>query len=176
MNDLKDRKINNIRISGADRFAQLATMGEVVFSVQDVATIWNVKNRQTLRMLLARYVKRGLLYRVWRGLYSVIEPKKIDPMFLGIKALHRYAYISCEIVLFDAGLINQRPVEITMVSDVSKRFSLLGHHYHVRRMRNSMLYDTLGIVLKNGVRVATPKRAKQDMNYFNPKKYYDADK
>ena len=176
MNKLEYKKANNIRVSGADRFVQLATMGEVVFSVQDVATIWNIKNRQTLRMLLARYVKRGLLYRVWRGLYSIIEPKKIDPMFLGIKALHTYSYISCETMLFDAGLINQRPAEITMVSNVSKRFSLLGHHYHVRKMRNSMLYDTFGIVLKNGIRIATPERAKQDINYFNPKKYYDADK
>ncbi len=175
MNELKQTKANNIRVSGADRFAQLATMGELIFSVQDVATIWHIKNPQTLRMLLTRYVKRGLLYRIWRGLYSVIPPKKINPMLLGIKALHRYAYISCETVLFDAGLINQRPTEITIVSNVSKRFSLLGYHYRSRKMNDEELYDTSGIALQNAIRVATPERAKRDMNYFNSKKYYDAD-
>ncbi len=174
-NELKDTRASNTRVSGADRFAQLATMGELIFSVQDVATIWHIKNPQTLRMLLSRYVKRRLLYRIWRGLYSVIEPKKINPMFLGIKALHRYAYISCETVLFNAGLINQRPTEITIISNVSKRFSLLGCHYRSRKMHDSILHDTSGIVLQNGIRMATPERAKRDMNYFNSKKYYDAD-
>ena len=173
-NELKDTRASNTRVSGADRFAQLATMGEVVFSVQDAATIWNVKNPQTLRMMLSRYVNRGLLYRVWRGLYSVIPPKKINPMFLGIKVLHRYAYVSCETALFDAGLINQRPTEITIISNVSRRFSLLGYHYRSRKMDDGALYSTSGITLQNGIRMATPERAKRDMNYFNSKKYYDA--
>lgn len=163
-----------MRVYGADRFAQLAVMGEIVFTIQDAATVWKIKNRQTLRMLLARYVKRGTLYRAWRGLYSIIDPKEVDPLLLGIKVLHRYSYISCETVLFNAGLINQRPTEITMISDVSKRFSLLGHHYRSRKMKNEILYNTFGITLKNGVQIATPDRARQDMSYFNSKKYYDA--
>ncbi len=167
------KKANKIRVSGADRFAELAVMGETIFTIQDVATIWKIKNRQTLRVLLARYVKRGLLNRIWRGLYSISSPKKIDPFILGIKALHRYAYISCETVLFNEGLINQRPTEITIVSDISKRFSLLGHQYRSRKINDKVLYDTTGIVCQNSVRIATLDRAKRDMDYFNPQKYYD---
>ena len=167
------KKSNKKRVSGINRFAELTAMSEKIFTTQDVATIWKIKNRQTLRILLARYVKRGVLHRVWRGLYSTVDPKGIDPLLLGIKILHRYAYISCETVLFNAGLINQRPTEITMVSNVSKRFSLLGNQYRSRKMNDGALYDTTGIILQDGVRMATPDRAKQDMNYFNPKKYYD---
>ncbi len=169
------KKTNKIRISGEKRFSQLATMGEVIFTVQDVATIWNITNRQTLRVLLARYVKRRILWRIWRGLYSIIDPKNINPLLIGIKILHGYGYVSCETVLFDAGLINQRPTEITIVSNVSKKFSLLGYNYRSRKMSDEMLYDTFGIVYKDGVYTATVGRAKKDMNYFNPKKYYDAD-
>lgn len=168
------KKVNKTRVSAANRFAELVTMKEKVFTAQDAATIWKIKNRQTLRMLLARYVKYGILYRVWRGLYSIVNPKEIDPLFLGVKILHRYAYVSCETVLFEAGLINQRPTEITLVSNVSKRFSLLGHQYRSRKMNEQALYDTAGIILRNSVRIATPDRAKRDMAYFNPKKYYDA--
>jgi predicted transcriptional regulator of viral defense system len=164
------------RVSGASRLAELTSMGEKIFTVQDVATIWKITNRQALRMLLARYVKRNVLHRVWRGLYSTVDPKEVDPLLLGIKALGRYAYISCETVLFSAGLINQRPTEITMVSNVSKRFSLLGQRYRSRKMNDGFLYDADGIITRNGIRMATPGRAKQDMNYFNPKKYYDAHK
>ena len=169
------KKVNKIRVSGADRFAQLAAMGEVAFTTQDAATIWNIKNRSTLRMLLARYVKRGLLYRIWRGLYSVVPPAKINPMLLGIKALHRYAYVSCETVLFNEGLINQRLTEITLVSNVSRRFLLLGNYYRSRKMRDEALYDASGISVQNGVRIASIERAKRDMDYYNSKKYYDAD-
>lgn len=169
-----DKKTQKTRISGANRIAELSTMGEKVFTVQDVATIWKIKNRQTLRILLSRYVKNAILYRVWRGLYSIIDPKEIDPLLLGVKILHRYAYVSCETVLFDAGLINQSPTEITMVSSASKRFSLFGRHYRSRKMSDEGLHDTTGIIMRNGVRIATPERAKRDMAYFNPKKYYDA--
>ena len=164
------------RVPGANRLAELVAMGEKIFPIQDAATIWKITNRQTLRMLLARYAKRGILHRIWRGLYATVNPKDINPLLLGIKALGRYAYISCETVLFVAGLINQRPTEITMVSNVSRRFSLLGQRYRSRKMHDGALYNTTGIVLQGGVRTATPGRAKQDMNYFNPKKYYDAHK
>ena len=151
-------------------------MGEKIFTIQDVATIWKIENRQTLRMLLMRYVKRGILYRVWRGVYSTVDSKKINPLLLGIKILHRYAYVSCETVLFDAGLVNQRPTEITIVSNISKRFSLLGYQYRSRKMDDKALYDTTGITFRDGICIATQSRAKRDMNYFNPKKYYDANK
>ena len=105
-----------------------------------------------------------------------MDEKEIDRLFLGIKILHRYAYVSCETVLFSAGLINQRPTEITLVSNVSKRFSLLGHQYRSRKMNDGELYDMTGITLRDGIRIATPDRAKRDMTYFNPKKYYDANK
>ena len=176
MNESKRKKVHKTRVSGTNRFAELTTMGEKIFAVQDVATIWKIKNRRTLRVLLARYVKRGILYRVWRGLYSIVNPKEVDSLLLGIKILHRYAYVSCETVLFNAGLINQRPTEITIVSNVSKRFSLLGHRYRSRKMNDGLLYDATGIILHNSIRIATPERAKRDMTYFNPKKYYDADK
>ena len=129
-----------------------------------------------MRILLSRYVKRDILFRVTRGRYSIVDPKEIDPLFLGIKLLHRYAYVSCETVLFEAGLINQRPTEITLVSNISKRFSLLGHRYRSRRMQDGKLYDATGIIERGGVKMATPNRAKRDMTYFNPKKYYDRNK
>ena len=169
-------KSNKIRIYGADRLAQLLVMGEILFTVKDLATLWKIKNSQTLRVLLVRYVKKGLLYRIWRGLYSTVNPKGIDPLLIGIKVLHRYAYISCETILFKYGLINQHPAEITLVSNISKKFSLLGYHYRSRKLPDKILYDTTGISTEKGVRIASLSRAKRDMTHFNPKKYYDADK
>ncbi len=162
------------RISDGDRLSKLSTMPGLVFSIQDLATIWSVTNRGALRVMVGRYTKRGLLYRIWRRLYAVSNPKKIDPTVLGIKSLRRFAYVSCETVLFDAGIINQRPTEITIVGNVSKRFSILGYNYRVRKMQDRYLYDNSGIVTKQGINFATASRAKKDLSYFNSKKYYDA--
>ncbi|WKZ24620.1 MAG: hypothetical protein QY321_03310 [Patescibacteria group bacterium] len=163
------------RISAGDRMSDLAKTGEVVFSLQDLSTIWNISDRQSLRIMVARYVQRGFLYRIFKGLYSLKKPQNLHPWLLGLKALSTYGYVSCETVLFEEGIINQRPFEVTLVSNSSKRFSVLNTTYRVRQMKDELLYDDSGIIIKNGVRTATVERAKQDMNYFNSKKYYDAD-
>ena len=170
------KKPNKIRINGTERLAKLALMNEKVFHIDDLATIWSMENRQALRILLARYTQKGILHRIWRGLYSIIDPKNIDPFLLGIKALHQYGYVSCETVLFNEGIINQIPINITLVSNVSKIFSILGHDYRVRKMKDDFLYDNFGVSIKDGIMTANASRAKKDMGYFNNKKYYDADK
>lgn len=168
------KKPIKLRISDGERFAQLGNMGEKVFGIQDLATLWNIQNRHTLHMTLMRYVKRGLLFRVWKGIYSIVDPKTLDPYFLGFKVLHTYAYLSCETVLFNAGVLNQRPTQITFVSSKEKKFFLLGNHYYARKMPNNILYDENGITQKDGFFTADAQRAKKDLSFFYPKKYYDA--
>ncbi len=80
------------------RFAQLASMGESVFHIDDLANIWGMTNRHNLRITLARYVKAGMLKRIYRGLYAIKEIGKIDPYLIGVKAIHAPAYISCETI------------------------------------------------------------------------------
>lgn len=166
--------INKQRVSDGDRIAMLNFLEQTIFSTQDLAVIWDIKSRQTLRVAISRYTKRGLLFKIWKGLYAIVPPQKIHPWTLGQKALNTYAYISCETILFIEGAINQRPREITMVSSVSKRFTILEYTFRVRKMKDELLYNSRGITKKNGVFVANIKRAKKDMYYFNPKKYYDA--
>lgn len=168
------KNIYNKRISDGERISALLGIGGVIFTTQDLATIWGLQNRDSLRVLLSRYVARGLLFRVWKGLYSIVDPKTIDPLRIGIQAVHSYCYVSCETVLFSEGVINQKPSEITIVGTHAKRFNILGVQYRVRQMRDTLLYDDTDIVVRNGIRVALAKRAKKDMCYFNPKKYYDA--
>ncbi len=161
------------RGSTGERFARLAGMGESVFHVGDLANLWGIRNPNTLHTTLSRYVRAGLLHRVHRGLYATKDSGEIHPYLLGIKALHAQAYVSCESVLFDHGVINQPPREITLVSHVSKRFAIGGVHYRSRKMAVARLLDSTGIEMKDGVRIATISRARDDMRYFYPKKYFD---
>ncbi len=98
---------------------------------------------------------------------------QLDPYALGISFLHKYAYVSTETVLAQAGIISQNIFPITLVSSASKRFNINGQDYLSRKMKNGRLYLTDGLGDQNGVLFADAKRAAKDMFYFNPKYYFD---
>lgn len=170
----KTKKINQAkRNSDGGRFAKLAELNEDVFHLADLANLWDIRNKNTLRKTLSRYSQRKLIFRIYKGLYAIKKVTEIDPYLLGIKALHQPAYVSCESVLYKNGVLNQVPQMITMVSAVSKVFSVGGGWYKSRQMKDEYLFNDLGVEVINGVRVATLSRAVADMLYFNPKKYFD---
>ena len=133
-----------------------------------------ITNKNTLNKTLSRYVADGLIYRVYKGLYAIKKPGEINPFLLGVKAIHAPAYVSCESVLYQNGILNQPPQMITIVSQFSRHFSIAGTHYRSRKMRDLFLFNDAGIEIKDGVRVASIPRAVADMLYFNPRKYFDA--
>lgn len=162
-----------VRYSAGGRFADLALLDEQIFHTDDLANLWNIRNKNTLHMTLARYVATGLLHRIHNGLYTIKPVSYLDSYLIGIKALHRPSYVSCESVLFDNGIINQLPMEITLVSSISKRFIVATQRYRSRKLADLFLFNEIGIKIHNGVRIASVSRAIADMFYFNPKKYLD---
>ena len=116
-----------------------------------------------------------MLFRVHKGFYSTADPYKIDPLLLGIKALHRYTYVSTEWVLAHEGIIQQQTQSITLMSDIQKRFHLLSYDYLSRRLPDNFLHQAVGIETKiDGIRQAGVERAVADMLYFNKDMYFDA--
>jgi predicted transcriptional regulator of viral defense system len=162
------------KITSGKRIADIATLGEIVFHAGDAANIWNIRNKNTLHKTLSRYVGKGMVYRIYKGLYSTKPIDDIDPYLLGVKALHGSAYISCESILFDNGVINQPPKEITLVSVLSKRFTIGGHVFRSRKLNDRFLSNTTGITMSGEVYMASLSRAVADMLHFNSKKYLDA--
>lgn len=166
----------NKKISKSDRFTQIARIGEVVFHTKELANLWQIKDPNTLYTAIKRYVKRGSLFPIYKGFYSIKPIEQLDPLLLGVRALHQFAYISTETILFDAGIIAQRIGAITMVSSKSKKFSIKDNHYRSRKLDNKYLFNPAGIIEKNGVKKASVGRAIADLLYFNPKAHFDADK
>jgi len=156
------------------RFADLARMGETVFHARDLANLWRIENNNTLYTTLKRYFRRGLLFRIYKGLYSLKPVGEIDPLLLGAKALHRYAYVSTETILAEAGLIQQKINRITFVSAKSIKFSIGDNGYQSRQLADKFLFHPAGIVKKDGIFIATPERAVADLLYFNPQAFFDA--
>lgn len=170
-----DRKtIKTGRSQTLDRFAKLAALGEMVFHDSDLASLWQISNKNTLYTTLKRYTKQKLLYRLWKGMYALKPAEQINPYFLGIKAIHTYAYVSTETILFNSGIISQRSAAISLISSISRRFSLAGQDYVCRKLANGYLFQSDGITESDGIRLASPERAVADLLYYNPLKYFDA--
>ena len=132
------------------RVAQVAALGEVVFHAQDLANLWGIENQNTLHTTLSRYARQGILYRIHNGLYSIKKMTDLDPYLLGLKTLHAPGYVSCESVLYDHGIINQPPQEITLVGAKSKRFQMPPYFFRSRRLADRYLFNDAGIEIKNG--------------------------
>lgn len=159
--------------STPDRIAILARQTEQVFHSGDLGRLWNISKTNTLNTLLKRYRQKGLLYRIYKGFYSLISPDKLDPLLVGIKALHGYAYVSTETILIQEGIITQMDYKYTLVSGISRHFKIGQNHFKSRQLQDQYLYNSKGIVEKNGILKASPLRALADLFYFNPKAYLD---
>jgi len=156
------------------RFAELARMGELVFHTRDLANLWQIENPNTLHTTLTRYARQKLLFRIFRGFYSLKSVEQIDPLLLGVKALHIYAYVSGETVLAKSGIIQQNINQITLVSSKSKKFSIGDNQYYSRKLSDRFLYNSTGVIKRDKINMATTERAVADLLYFNSKYYFDA--
>jgi len=161
-------------VSKNNKIAQIANSGEVVFRDTDLAVIWRIINKNTLYTTIKRYVQQGVLERVKYGVYSLKNPKTINPDVIGAKILHQYCYVSTETILERAGILKQKITRVTFVSGSSKKFSVGDYSFSSRQMKDDFLYNNLGIYMKDGINYASIARAVADLLYFNPKYYFDS--
>ncbi len=159
--------------TASQRITLLARQRQPVFHTGDLARLWNIQNPNTLYTVLKRYTAKGLLFRIYKGLYSLLPPDKLDPLFLGLKALHSYAYVSTETILIEAGLMMQMTYQYTLISRFSRHFTIGSHAFRSRKLEDKYLFNAAGIIQLNGILKATPERALADLFYFNPRAYVD---
>lgn len=166
---------NTVKTQGMNRFAELARLGEVVFHTDDLANLWRITNKNTLYTAIKRYINQGLLFRIHKGFYAIKPVAQIDPLLVGLKALHGYGYVSTETILAEQGLIQQQVPAITLVARETRRFAIGAQEYYARKLADKFLYQSTGVVAgENGVRKATRERACADLLYFNRRAYFDA--
>ena len=156
-----------------NRFTDIIKLGGLIFHTNDLAKIWKISKRHTLLVTLKRYVDNGLLYRLYRGLYSLKPVANLDPLLIGAAAINNYSYLSCETVLAKHGVIFQGLSYFTFISDKSKRLTILPYNYYYRQLKKDFLYNDFGVNKNNNLNEASLERAVADILYFNPDYYFD---
>ncbi|MBU3918624.1 hypothetical protein KKC63_01825 [Patescibacteria group bacterium] len=147
-----------------------------LFHTQDLFLLWAIDSKNTLYTTIMRYVKKGVLIRIQKGLYSKTPLGQIDPVEIGMAFLHSFSYLSTETILSQVGVISQPIPYITLISNQSKKFKIKNHFYISRQMKNAFLFNEAGIIEKNNIKQATLERAVADMLYFSPKYHFDVPK
>ena len=137
----------------------------LVFSLIDVQRLFGV-SRVAATFLLYRYLKKGAIARVKRGLYSFPDALPSE-LFLANK-LYEPSYISLEFALSYHGVIPETAYGITSVTTkASRRFETLGKIFSYRKIKKEA-YGGYIIEKQRGLsfRVADAEKAFVDLNYF----------
>ncbi len=158
------------------RINELIKVDRKIYHTNDLAVLWGISNKNTLYTTIKRYVQKGILIPIYKGLYSTVPLSQLNPLDLGRAIIHRFTYLSTESVLAQAGVITQATYAYTFVSDLPKRVMVGSMQFLFRKLKAEYLYNPLGIVDQNGIFLATPERAAADMLYFNPKYHFDIQK
>ncbi len=155
------------------RINELIKLDRRLCHTNDLAILWKTANRNTLYTTIKRYVQKGVLVPIFKGLYATVPLADLDPVELGKAIIHRYTYLSTESVLAQAGVIAQAVYAYTFVCDISKKVAIDSLPFLFRQLKAEYLNNPAGIVNQKGVFVATPERAAADMLYFNPRYHFD---
>ncbi len=156
-----------------DKLSVLLKQDRRLFRINDLALLWQISNRDTLRQTIARFIKKGTLIQIYRGFYSTIPINELDQFELGSSAIHSFSYISTETVLVLNGIIFQEIFYTTFCSSKRMRIKVGDQMYSSRRLEEKYLYNPLGIVDNGKYKIATTERAVADIQHFNPQYYFD---
>ena len=72
----------------------LLKQNRLVFHTTDLGLLWKIDNKNTLLTTIKRYVKKGILIRIHKGLYTTKPVDELDPYEVGVAYVHQYAYVS----------------------------------------------------------------------------------
>lgn len=155
------------------RINELIKLDRKIYHSNDLAILWGIANKNTLYTTIKRYIKKGVLIPIYKGLYSTVPLPQLNPLELGKAIIHRYTYLTTESVLAQAGVIAQATYRYTFASDLTKKATVGSMSFLFRQLKDTYLHNPTGINNQNGIFVANPERAVADMLYFNSKYHFD---
>lgn len=150
--------------------AKLYASPKTILTTKDIALIWEEANTVNLLSKIKYYAKQGSLIRLTRGVFA--KDKNYNPKELAT-SLYTPSYLSFETVLREAGIIFQHHDAVFVAGPYPITKKIDNHLITFRKLKNSILYNGLGVKQENNYDVATPERAFLDTIYLSPKFYFD---
>lgn len=153
--------------------SKLNTLSKNIFRTSELGLLWGIHNRNTLYITITRYTKDGLLFRLYKGLYSKKPVTSLHPFEIACAVAGPYSYISTESVLAMNGIIMQQPSMVTAIGLKNTKVDVVGHRIMVRSLSPSYLHNRNGIEDKGLYSIATVERAIADIEHYDKAYYLD---
>jgi predicted transcriptional regulator of viral defense system len=153
-----------------DYLAAILRSPKTVFSLADIALLWNEQGTSATRARLSYYAKNGDLYRIRRGLYS--KDKYYDRNELATR-IFTPAYVSFETILAQKGVIFQFYSNIFIASYLTREIMIDEQTYTFKQMKHEIITNQLGVEHNNESAFATKERAFLDTLYINTDYHFD---
>ena len=143
---------------------------KTVLTINDISLIWNDSNSDAVKSRLSYYVKNKDLFRIRRGIYA--KDKKYNKLELATR-IFTPSYVSFETVLSKEGLIFQYQVKIQLASYLGRELEIDGQVYAYKKLKNTIITNSVGIKNSNETSIAAKERAFLDTLYTNNDYHFD---
>lgn len=150
--------------------AKIFQTQKTIFTNKDLALIWQEKNRDNLKAKIAYYIKTCVLFRLSRGIFAKDKNYNLKEL---ANSIYLPSYISFETVLREAGIIFQHYNTIFVAGPWSKTITIDEHTFTFRKLKNSALYNTSGVINQGNYSIASSERAFLDTIYLFSEYYFD---
>jgi len=144
--------------------------GNTVFTFKDILLSSRETNTSLLKRRINYYVKNKELYPIRKGIYA--KDKNYDRLELANR-IYTPSYISLETVLSREGIVFQHYEQIFLVSYLTREIICDGQKYVFRKIKDTLLTNSLGLEKKDNYFIASRERAFLDTVYLNKNYYFD---
>jgi len=148
----------------------LYRLPNTVFTIKDIAMIWEITDLNLVKSRIHYYVKTGKLYSPRRGIYT--KGTDYDPLELATR-IYTLSYVSLETVLAAEGIIFQNYSSIFAISYLSREILCDDRRFIYRKIKDAVLSNTAGVVNKETYFIASKERAFLDVLYLYKEYYFD---
>jgi len=152
-----DNQITNIE--------KLATSGEKVFTIEDLAVLWEIPERRKLIERIKYYLRKKRLIHISKGVYGYGQG--YTPLDIAQK-LVPLSYISLYTTSQMHGLTFQNYNSIYSISLKSKTYDINNQQYIYHKVKESIFYSQLGLVDNGNYIMADKERTICDCLYVFP--------
>ena len=153
----------------AELFKQLQINNYYVFSLTDILSFYPHEGRANLKRMISRWLRKGWITSLKRGLYELTYPKDfiIHDMFIANR-LYCPSYVSMETVLSHCSIIPEVSMAVTSLTTKPTRKFRNKHGLFIYRTIKPVCF-TGYFVEKQGIfsiLIAEPEKAIVDYVYF----------
>lgn len=150
--------------------AAILKSNKTVFTFKDIALLWRETASPATRVRINYYVNKGDLIKLRKGIYA--KSKDYSKLELATR-IYTPAYVSFETVLAREGLIFQVYEKVYVASYVTREITIDDQVYALRKLKNSVLTNPLGVAHREETSIAVKERAFLDTLYTNADYHFD---